>query len=114
MIGVMNDRRSSLLQRHIQGVDQCRLEMGRHRPPHNPTAISIQHNGQIQKAGPRRDIGNIRDPQLIPCARGKIALHEIDGGTCGLPRCVVWMTRRRWTPTSFAARIKRATRLRPM
>ena len=65
-------------QRHVQGIEhqlfgQCRG----HRPADNATAIRIEHDREIEKACPCRDVGDVGDPQPIRRCRREVALHQV-------------------------------------
>src|SRR5438309_1388479 len=79
LIRVMNDvRRPTLRDGHIQrGQDELGPEMGFHRPADHAPTPRIEHDGEIQEAGPGRHVGDVRDPQLIRARAGELAVDEI-------------------------------------
>ena len=69
---------ASLPHGHIKSVEhQLRAQMRRHGPADNTATPYIEDDGQIQKAGPRWDVGNIRDPELIRAGGCKIPLDQV-------------------------------------
>ena len=48
-----------------------------HRPADDPTAERIEHDSEIQKAGCRRDIGDVANPKLVRAVGGEIPVHQI-------------------------------------
>ena len=39
--------------------------MRRHRPSNNTAAPNIEHDSEVQKAAPGRDVRDVSDPQLV-------------------------------------------------
>ena len=58
LVGVVDHRRrSALLHGHLQRLGhQCRAQARRHRPTHHPPAEHVHDDGQVEEAGPRRDV----------------------------------------------------------
>jgi hypothetical protein len=54
--------------------------MGLHRPADNPAAERVEHHGQVEEAGPGRDVGYIGDPQAIGRGGREVALDQIRRG----------------------------------
>jgi hypothetical protein len=55
-----------LLDGHVQSrQNQLFAEMGRHRQPHDLATPDVHHDRQIEEAGPGRNVGDVRHPQLI-------------------------------------------------
>jgi hypothetical protein len=81
LVGVMNDvRRAPLRRRHVQGVeDDPGVQRVAHTPAHDAPAEDIEDNGEIEKARHRRDVRDVRDPELIWCGRAKRPFDEIGG-----------------------------------
>src|SRR5262245_42899675 len=79
LIGVMNHLgRVPLRERHVEGSeDELGAQMRFHGPTDDATTPGIEHHGEIQDAGPRRDISNVRDPQPIWPSRGELAIDEV-------------------------------------
>src|SRR5256712_2199624 len=82
LIRVMNHRgRSALCDGHVErGQDELGAEMGFHRPADDAATPRVEHDGEIQKAGPRRDVRDVRDPPSIGAGRRELAVDEIRGG----------------------------------
>jgi hypothetical protein len=65
-------------QRHVQGIEhQLFGECRGHRPADDTTAIRIEHDGEIEKAGPCRNVGDIGHPQPIRRLRREIAFDQV-------------------------------------
>src|SRR5882724_5846944 len=81
LIRVMNHRgRSALRDGHVErGQDELGAEMGFHRPADDAATPRVEHDGEIQEAGPRRDVRDVRDPQPIGAGRRELAVDEIRG-----------------------------------
>ncbi len=82
-------RRASVPYRHVERFhDEVGSERVTHRPAHDAAAPGIQHRRQVKPALARRDVGHVRNPQLIRPEGCKIALHEVRGcdGVGILPR----------------------------
>src|SRR5439155_20715033 len=79
LIRVMNHLgRSALRDGHVErGQDELGAEMGFHRPADDATTPRVEHDGEIQEAGPRRDVRDVRDPQPIGAGRRELAVDEI-------------------------------------
>jgi hypothetical protein len=79
LVAVVDDiARLALTDRHFQ----CRqhelgAQMRLHRPADDPTAERIEHDGEIQEAGHRRDIRDVGDPKLVGAVGGEIPLHQV-------------------------------------
>ena len=70
--------RSALRDGHVErGQDELGAEMGCHRPANDTTTPRVEHNGEIQEAGPRRYVRDVRDPQPIGVGRCELAVDEI-------------------------------------
>src|SRR4051812_38777133 len=48
-----------------------------HRPANDPPTARIEDDREVKEARPRRDIGNIRDPELIGSRRREVTLDEV-------------------------------------
>ena len=53
-----------------------------HRPADDPTAEGIEHDGEIQEAGPGRNVGDVSDPELIRPLGAEVALDQIGRRSC--------------------------------
>ncbi len=70
--------RPALPERHLQRIqNQLRTQVIGHAPAHNAPAEGIQHDGEIQKTGPGRNVGDVHHPQLVQCHHREIPLHQI-------------------------------------
>ena len=79
LIGMMNHAGwAALVKRQVERLeDQFSAQMGRHRPADDPAAEDIHHHRQVEKAGPGRDVSDIRDPQSIGTLGDEVTLHQI-------------------------------------
>ena len=73
----------------MQGLLQCvEHEAGvcraRHPPAHDPAGIGVDHKGDIDKAGPGRDIGEVGEPEDIRPWRLEVAVDVIQRAWRGL------------------------------
>jgi hypothetical protein len=77
LIGVVDHAvRPSRGQRHVQRIEhQLRRQRRAHRPAHDATAEGVEHDHQEEKAGPRRNVGDVGNPQQIGSFCHEIALH---------------------------------------
>ena len=72
--------RPALADRHVQRVeDQLGPEMRRHRPADHPAAPGVEDDGEVQEAGPGRDVRDVGHPQPIGAVGGEGPLDEIRG-----------------------------------
>src|SRR2546425_656877 len=72
--------RPALVHGHRQRVeDELRAEVGGHGPADHTAAPGIEHDGEIQEAGPRRDVGDVGHPEAIGAGDGEGALDKIWG-----------------------------------
>jgi hypothetical protein len=87
VVGVMNHLgRAALSQRHVEsGQDELSAQMRLHGPADDAAAPGIEHDGEVQEAGPGRDVGDVRDPQPIGPGGGELPIDEI---RCRLRRLV--------------------------
>ena len=85
-VGVMNDlRRSTLPQRHVQGLhDQRGVQVSSHRPADDTAAPGVEDHGKIEKPHPGGYVRDIGHPQLVGALCGEVALHQVGSGL-GLP-----------------------------
>src|SRR3954470_21284655 len=60
-------------------------------PANDLAAPDIEHDGEVEEAGCRRNERYVRDPQLIGTAGGEVAVHQIRGR----PAAVVAVRRHR-------------------
>ena len=78
-VGMMDHAvRAPHRQCHVQGVQhQRRGKSCGHRPAHDATAERIEHDRQIEKARPCRNVGDIGHPQQIRPVRREVAVDQI-------------------------------------
>jgi hypothetical protein len=70
--------RPALRHDHVQGIeDKLGPETRRHRPPHDPATPCVEDDGEIEEAGPRRHVGDVRHPRAIGPVGSEGALDEI-------------------------------------
>jgi hypothetical protein len=71
-------RRLALPDGHLERFDD---ELGAHvlghRPADDPARVAVDHDGQVELALPRRDLGQIGDPQPIRRGRVEVARDQI-------------------------------------
>src|SRR2546425_253628 len=81
LIRVMNHRgRAALRDGHVErGQDELGAKMGFHRPADDAATPRVEHDGEIQEAGPRRDVRDVRHPQPVRTGRRELAVDEIRG-----------------------------------
>jgi len=78
--------RPPLPERHLKGIEhELRVQGGRHRPADNPTAERIQHNRQVEEAGPGRNVRDISHPRQIGPIRSEVTVDEIGCLACAIP-----------------------------
>ena len=81
-IAMMNEAaaagRPSVMERLLQGVEN---EVGVRRPAgslaDDPPRISVDYEGDIDEAGPRRDVSKIREPKPIRRRSLELSVHMI-------------------------------------
>ena len=73
--------RPALRERHVERVeDELGAQMRRHRPADDAPAPRVEHDGEVEEAGPRRDVGDVGDPELVGPGRREVAVDEIGRG----------------------------------
>jgi hypothetical protein len=79
LVRVMDDiLRSARCQRHVQGIEHKLGVQGRcHRPADDAPAKRIECDRQIEKAGPRRNVGDVGHPQQVRALGGEVALNQV-------------------------------------
>src|SRR5262249_39058410 len=82
LIRVMNDvDRAALREGHVEGLEhEFGPEVCGHCPANDAAAPGVEDDGEVQKAGPGRDVGDVGDPELIWDSRCEVAVHEIRYG----------------------------------
>ena len=76
-------------ERHIERVENdAGLQVGREGPSDDPTRPGVENDREVEKAGQRRQEGNVGHPQLVRPLGHEVAANEIAGGmmVCRLPR----------------------------
>src|SRR5579864_2418367 len=84
LIGMVNHTlRFAPVKRHVERI-QYKLgsQVLSHRPADNAAAVDVEYDGQEQETAPGWDVGDIRDPQLIPSACRKVTVDEIRRRPC--------------------------------
>src|SRR5882724_5613573 len=84
LIRMVNDvRRPALGDGHVERLqDELGAEVRRHGPADDATTPGVEHDSEIEKPGPCRDVRDVRDPELVAARRGEVAIDEIGGGPC--------------------------------
>ena len=84
LVGVMDHvRRPALRERHVERLEhELRAQVRRHRPADDAAAPRVEHDSEVEEAGPRRDVGDVRDPEPIRPGGREVAIHEIGCGPC--------------------------------
>jgi len=74
--------------RHLQCVQG---EIGAKRPgglpAHDEPAVDVDHERDVDEAGPGGDVGEVRDPQLVGPGRREVSLDQIHRSGRGLIGC---------------------------
>ena len=85
LVGVVDHPpRPALGHGHLQGVeDELGAEMRRHGPADDPATPGVQHDGQVEEAGPGGDLGDVSHPEPIRSRGRESALHQVGGGPGG-------------------------------
>jgi hypothetical protein len=70
--------RTTLMQSLFQGIeDKARMSRARHPPANDTPGIGINHKGDVDKAGPGRDICEVRHPEHVRPRRLELPVHPI-------------------------------------
>ncbi|SFK69528.1 hypothetical protein SAMN05444581_11585 [Methylocapsa palsarum] len=102
-------------KRHVEGVKHDpRLEVVGERPPNDPARPGVEHDRQEQETGKRRNERDVGDPQFVRPVGDEVPSDEIVRRTMVAIALVVGALRRRLTPASAAAHIRRAMRFLPI
>src|SRR6476646_8811529 len=68
----------SIMQCLLQRVEhEAGVRGTRHPPAHDPAGIGVDHKGDVDKAGPGRDIGEVGEPEDIRLWRLELAVDVI-------------------------------------
>lgn len=63
---------------HVEGFEnEFGAQMIGHRPTDNAAAVDVEIDRKVQKAGPRRNVGDVSDPDLIGTVGFELAIDEI-------------------------------------
>lgn len=82
LVGVVNRVAGPALdEREVQRLrDEVGAETSRHRPADDAATPRIEDNGEVQEAGPRRDVRDVRDPEAVRARRHEVSIHEVGRG----------------------------------
>src|SRR5262249_23865878 len=82
LIRVVDDGRGPAARvRHVEHVEhELGAQMGRHGPPNDPPAPRVEHDGQVEKTGPRWDVRDVGHPELIRTGDGEVTIDKIGCG----------------------------------
>ena len=70
--------RPSVMKRLFEGVeDKVRMRCPAGPPTDDPSGIGVDDEGDIDEAGPGRDIGKIREPQTVWSGSMELSVHVI-------------------------------------
>ena len=102
------------LKRHVESVEHdAGLQIGREGPADDPARPGVENDREVEKAGQRRQEGDVGHPQLVRPLGHEVAADKIAGGWRSSRRVVIGALLRRLMPAIPAARISRAIRFRP-
>src|SRR5882757_4144631 len=77
--------RPSIMQRLLQRVEhEAGVRRARDPPAHDPAGIGVDHKGDVDKAGPGRDVGEVGEPEDIRLWRLELAVDVIQRAWRGL------------------------------
>src|SRR5690606_4247813 len=69
----------ALRERLLQGVERkVGSERARDAPAHDPPTVGVDHKRHVDKAPPRGNIGQVRDPELVGTPGPEVPLHPIE------------------------------------
>src|SRR5215207_10280893 len=78
-------------------------------PTYDPSRVGIDHKGDVNEAGPGRDVGEVRDPQHVRPRCSELAVHVIQRHGADLSLIVVRTGLPRITPCKPMVCIRRST-----
>ena len=87
--------------------------MGGDPPPDDGAGVGVDDEAGVGHPGPRRDVGEVGDPQLVRSGRGEVPLHQSGCRSAATAGRVVLTCLDLLTPSIPAVRISRATWSRP-
>ncbi len=97
--------RSSPIDRHVERInDELFAHVVCHRPSDDTPRTNVEYDSEKEKAGVRRYVGDVRNPELVGKRRGEVAFDEISGN-CRIPiarRCRDPLTPRSPVAMTFA------------
>jgi len=65
-------------ERHVQRrKHDIGVQRQRHRPANDPPAEGVEHDGEVEKAGPGWNVGDVGDPKHVGRAGCKAALDKV-------------------------------------
>jgi hypothetical protein len=79
LVAMVNDvARPTLRYCHVQRLqNQISAQMRLHGPADHPAAPGVHDYRQVQETRPRRDVGDVSDPELVTSGRDKVTLHQV-------------------------------------
>src|SRR5712691_10059159 len=84
VVGMMHDAfRPPLPERHVERREhEFGSQVLSHAPADDSATEGIEDHRQVEEPGPRRDVGNVGDPELVRGICTELPLHEIGGRLC--------------------------------
>ena len=81
----MHDRLGpALRQRHVEcGEHELSPEMRLHGPANDAPRPDVEHDGEIEEAGPRRDVRDVGHPETIRARCSELPIHLIQRPVSG-------------------------------
>ena len=75
----------SRVQRLLQAIGTAiASKRVRDRPAHDPPRVHVRDERDVGEPGPRRDVGQVRYPELVRPGRAEASLEEVRGASSGL------------------------------
>ena len=70
--------RASAVDRHVEGFEnEFGATVACHCPTNDASAEYVENDRQMQEAGPRRNVGDIRDPQVVWSIGLEVAMNQV-------------------------------------
>src|SRR6267378_2034676 len=115
VVGVMHDAfRAPLPERHVErGEHELGSQVLSHAPADDSATVGIEDHRQVQEPGPRRDVGNVGDPELVRASALNCRCTRSAEGCASPSRTVVVIHFRKHAPCSPSAFMSLATRFLP-